>query len=145
MKLYYILEDEDFNKNLEFITIDLNKATKYGYFYITIQTLVQTDFRSLEDNFRAHSLKLDTHRPKVDGDKKCKVFKGKSAAKFYTGFTPLLKGYNGKNGLIQYISVYQCDPKFSEYAAKFTDDTFSCGKENEAQRPPDNRHGAIPH
>ena len=52
MKLYYILEDEDFNKNLEFITIDVNKATKFGYFHITLQTLVQTDFRSLEDNFR---------------------------------------------------------------------------------------------
>jgi len=36
------------------------------------------------------------------------MMKKPSRAKYYTGFSPIISGYNGENGLIKQMTVYQC-------------------------------------
>ena len=41
-----------------------------------------------------------------------------SAATVYKGFTPILSGYNGKNGLVRSITLFQCNEKVEEGETK---------------------------
>ena len=122
----------DIEENFKFLDIDMKKRSQFGSSFLTLYTDVQTDFENLEQ-FPSYNFRLDLIRPDSRGDAMCKVFKGRSSAKFYPGFVPILKGYNGGNGLLRRMTVYQCDPASSDIAEEFTADTLSC---NDANYPP---------
>ena len=82
------------------------------------------------NQFSSSTIQLDKERPDSSGDAKCKVFKGKSSAMFYTGFRPVFTGYNGQNGLIRRISVYQCNPANAELLKSFIGGTYNCYEED---------------
>ena len=96
------------------LEIDMNKRSVYGSEFITLYTRVQTNFTDLEMKFKSFSANLDEIRPIAGGESKCKMFKAPSRAKYFTGFTPNIHGYNGENGLIREMAVYQCSEE-AEY------------------------------
>ena len=122
----------DIEENFKFLDIDMKKRSQFGSSFLTLYTDVQTEFENLEQ-FPSSTFRLDLIRPDSRGDAKCKVFKGRSSAKYYTGFVPVLKDYNGGNGLLRRMTVYQCDPASSDIAKEFTAKTQDC---NDGNYPP---------
>ena len=116
---------KDIDENFEVLTLNMKKRSQFGSSFLTLYTDVQNDLQPLHE-FSTSSFRLDLTRPDSAGDSKCKVFKGRSAAKFYTGFIPIHKGYNGENGLIQRMTVYQCDTANRDLAEQFIGDTVDC-------------------
>ena len=117
---------EDVDESFKVLTLDMNKRSKFGSTFLTLYTDVQTDFTQLQQ-FSSSTHRLDLGRPDSRGGARCKVFRGTSSAKFYTGFLPVLTGYNGENGLLRRITVYQCSPGSSDLVTEFTTDTQDCG------------------
>ena len=126
LKIFYIIGLEDSAEDIQSIKIDLNKPSQYGFTFLTLYNSVQTDFHPLESSYPSVTYQVDMVHPRAEGDVRCKVLRGKTAAKYYTGFTPVLKSYNGENGLIKQIVVYKCDPAFNELAEDVAGDTHDC-------------------
>ena len=126
MKIFYIIGLEDSVEDIQSIKIDLNKPSQYGFTFLTLYNSVQTDFHPLESRYPSVTYQVDMVHPRAEGDARCKVFRGNTAAKYYTGFTPVFKSYNGENGLIKQIVVYKCDPAFNDLAEDVAGDTHYC-------------------
>ena len=112
LKIFYMVGTKDVDENFEVLSLDMKKRSQFGFSFLTLYTDVQNDLEPLHE-FSSSSFRLDLTRPDSGGDAKCKVF--------YTGFLPIHKGYNGDNGLIKRMTVYQCDT-----AEQFTGDTVNC-------------------
>ena len=93
------------------LDIDINKKSQYGSDFLTLHTRVQRNFSRLQTEFKSFSAQLDKIRPVAEGEARCKMLKAPSSSRFFTGFTPIIHGYNGENGLIRQMTVYQCRPE----------------------------------
>ena len=100
-----------YDEKMNELDIDMNKRSVFGSEFITLYTKVQSNFSSLESSYKSFSANLDEIRPVAGGESKCKMLKAPSRSKFVTGFTPNIHGYNGENGLIQQMTLYQCRPE----------------------------------
>ena len=99
------------------LDIDINKKSQYGSDFLTLHTRVERNFSSLETDYKSFTAKLDKIRPSAGGEAQCRMVRAPSRAQFFTGFTPSIHGYNGENGLIRQLSVYQCQAE-AEYDRK---------------------------
>ena len=97
------------------LDIDMNKKSQFGSDFLTIHTRVERNLSSLQADYKSFSAQLDKIRPVAGGESRCKMMRAPSSSRFFTGFTPIIHGYNGENGLIRQMSVYQCRPE-AEYA-----------------------------
>ena len=97
-----------YDEKMNELDIDMNKRSVFGSDFISLHTKVQTNFTSLETSFKSFSAELEKIRPVAGGESKCRMMKAPSRSKYLTGFTPIIHGYNGENGLIQQMTLYQC-------------------------------------
>ena len=96
------------------MTIDRNQKSKFEEFYITLFTNVQESIEESLNNIssiKSKKIQLENHRPNANGDEMCRILRRPSSAKHYVGFIPLITGYNGNNGLLKQIALYQCQEK----------------------------------
>ena len=99
------------------LDIDINKKSQYGSDFLTLHTRVERNLSSLETDYKSFTAKLDKIRPVAGGESQCKMLRSPSSSQFFTGFTPSIHGYNGQNGLIRQMTVYQCRAE-AEYDRK---------------------------
>ena len=67
------------------------------------------DVQTLKE-FSSINFSLDRFRPDPDGEARCRMFKVPRSARFYKGYIPAVTGFNGDNGLIRSIIMFQCSP-----------------------------------
>ena len=126
MKLFYMIGSNYQEREIQVVYLDLKKPSESGTTFITLYTAVDSDLDDLEADSSSVTAKLDLHRPSPGGDAQCKVVKGRSSAKYYTGFVPVLRGYNGENGLVRRVTVLQCDQAHADTVAGYVKDTVGC-------------------
>ena len=112
LHLFFKINEDSNTLNLDVIEFSLVTTSLTGADVISLNTKVDTesDVRTLKA-FPQRDFRLDTFRPGPDGEARCQVFGISSSATVYKGFTPLLFGYNGRNGLVRSITLYQCNDK----------------------------------
>ena len=114
----------------ETITLNLKDTTKTGIAAITIFTVTDSiDEVKALSRFPKTKFILDSFRPSPDGEAICQVFKMPRSATVLKGFSPVLSGFNGENGLIRSIFLYQCSDKITKKESKDCDAYFhDCSK-----------------
>ena len=66
-----------------------------------------TDLQTLQE-FSSVTFSLTRVRPEPDGESQCRMFEVPTSARTYKGFAPAVSGFNGDNGLIRSMILYQC-------------------------------------
>ena len=137
MRVFYLLSPSDPASPLPSLTLDLNRPSEAGFSFLTLSSVVQ---RQPPPPSPSITLRSQQSRPDAAGDARCTVFKSRSSVTFYTGFLPLLKGFNGENGLVRSMGLWECPPSSKEALAREKGVTRGCyGEEHPAlvlcQRP----------
>ena len=115
---------KDLAPPISVVYMDLDKPSEAGSTFLVIDSMVETDVKT---NGPSVEYKLDLGRPDGKGESRCKLFKGRSSARwnftllkcfpltpcsrYYTGFSPIFSRYNGENGLVGAINVWECRSK----------------------------------
>ena len=115
---------QDLAPPISVVYMDLDKPSEAGSTFLVIDSMVETDVKT---NGPSVEYKLDLGRPDGKGESRCKLFKGRSSARwnftylkcfpstpcsrYYTGFSPIFSRYNGENGLVRAINVWECRSK----------------------------------
>ena len=129
LKIFYQVGNNFFD-NIETITLDLKDTSTAGVAIITIFSIIDNldDVKAL-GRFPKTTFNLESFRPSPDGEAKCQVFKIPKSATVLKGFSPSLSGFNGENGLIRSIFLYQCTDKIVDMESKNCDAyLYDCSK-----------------
>ena len=79
MKVFYLKSSEDLTLPISVVTLDLSQPSKGGLTYLTLNSLVET---ILDSSGPSVEHRLDLGRPDGRGEARCKLFKGRSSARF---------------------------------------------------------------
>ena len=141
MKVFYVKSNTDLTLPITVVTLDLNKPSEGGSTFLALDSVVGMKTPSSGPSVE---LRLDLGRPDGRGESRCKLFRGRSSARFflhlvscgiylnylarfYTGFSPVFSRYNGENGLIGAVRVWECaDGK--KGLEDFLKETRSCSR-----------------
>ena len=136
MKVFYLKSNTDLTLPISLVTLDLNKPSEGGSTFLALDSVVGGTTRSSSGPSVEH--RLDLGRPDGRGESRCKLFRGRSSVRFlhlppvtpfprfYTGFSPVFSRYNGENGLIGSVRVWQCDGR--EGLEDYLKETRSCSR-----------------
>ena len=118
MKVFYLKSNSDLTSPISVVTLDLNKPSEGGSTFLALDSVVDGTTSSGGPSVE---YRLDLGRPDGRGESRCRLFRGRSSVRFlhlppvtpfprfYTGFSPVFSRYNGENGLIGSLRVWQCD------------------------------------
>ena len=140
VKVFHLKSSADLTLPISVVTLDLNKPSEGGSTFLALDSVVGTNTQSSGPSVE---YRLDLGRPDGRGESRCKLFRGRSSvrflhlaewsvylnnvSRFYTGFSPVFSRYNGENGLIGSVRVWECDGKkgLEDYLQR----TRSCSRE----------------
>ena len=124
VKVFHLKSSADLTLPISVVTLDLNKPSEGGSTFLALDSVVGTNTQSRGPSVEH---RLDLGRPDGRGESRCKLFRGRSSvrflhlaewsvylnnvSRFYTGFSPVFSRYNGENGLIGSVRVWECDGK----------------------------------
>merc|ERR1719220_1138764 len=123
LKVFFMTSTQDLAPPISVVYMDLDKPSEAGSTFLVIDSMVETNVKT---NGPSVEYKLDLGRPDGKGESRCKLFKGRSSARYYTGFNPVFSRYNGENGVIGAIRVWECKSK--DGLEEYLKDTRKCNR-----------------
>ena len=79
VKVFYLKSSEDLTLPISVVTLDLSKPSEGGFTYLTLDSWVETTLTSSGPSVEH---RLDLGRPDGRGEARCKLFRGRSSARF---------------------------------------------------------------
>ena len=120
-----MIGEDIYNTEKKSVEIDLSRRSHFGSSFITLASRVEErPARLLRGaGLRSRLVSLESGRPGAGGEVRCRVVRPPASARALTGFLPVIAGYNGDNGLIRHMAVWECE------AGAGAGDPGDCGAE----------------
>ena len=129
LEILYMIGENLYNTDSNEVKIDLRRK-QFGRSFIPLDSEIQDSELEELHQFRSFQLSLDNIRPQPEGDRVCRTIRVPSSAKNIKGFLPSFTGYNGENGLIHRITLFECEAevKSRKTGECAEDDLKSCSR-----------------
>ena len=109
LMIFFTVGSEVVTSDRELFSWDRRASQDSGEAVISLISYSDTaaDLQTLEE-FPSVTFSLARLRPEPDGEAQCRMFEVPTSARLYKGYTPAVSGFNGDNGLIRSMILYQC-------------------------------------
>ena len=109
LMIFFTVGSEVVGSDQELFSWDRGVSQDSGEAVISLISYSDTaaDLQTLEE-FPSVTFSLARLRPHPDGEAQCRMFEVPPSARLYKGYAPAISGFNGDNGLIRSMILYQC-------------------------------------
>ena len=109
LMIFFTVGSEVVGSDQELFSWDRGASQDSGEAVISLISYSDTaaDLQTLEE-FPSVTFSLARLRPHPDGEAQCRMFEVPPSARLYKGYAPAISGFNGDNGLIRSMILYQC-------------------------------------
>ena len=109
--IFFNVDSQVVGSDKELFTWQRGESQDSGEEAISLASYSDTeaDLQTLKD-FDSVTFSLEKFRPDPDGEAQCRMFEVPTSARVLKGYAPAVSGFNGENGLISSVLLYQCKP-----------------------------------